>query len=78
VNISFASTRFSDTDGASLKAWKCAESFTPISHKCFWFSGISDLPEKASMVDPRAFFGRSAIQVINDQIWNVPIIAPAI
>lgn len=78
MNIGFVSTRFSGTDGVSLEAQKWAEAFTRIGHKCFWFSGLSDRPDKVSMVDPLAFFGHPEIQGINDQVWNSPVIASPI
>jgi len=71
LNIGFVSTRFAGSDGVSLETEKWTEVLQEdLGHRCFYFSGKSDRPEKRSMVVPEAFYRHPDIKKKHDQFFT--------
>jgi glycosyltransferase involved in cell wall biosynthesis len=62
LNVGFISFRFEGTDGVSLETAKWAQVLEEMGHTCYYFSGLSDRPERRSMVVPEAHFRHSEIR----------------
>ncbi len=62
LNVGFVSFRFEGTDGVSLETAKWAKILEEMGHTCFYFSGLSDLPESHSVVVPEAHFRHPEIR----------------
>jgi glycosyltransferase involved in cell wall biosynthesis len=62
LNVGFLSFRFEGTDGVSLETAKWAKILEEMGHTCFYFSGLSDRPEKRSVVVPEAHFRHPEIR----------------
>jgi glycosyltransferase involved in cell wall biosynthesis len=62
LNVGFISFRFEGTDGVSLETAKWAQILEEMGHSCYYFSGLSDRPERCSMVVPEAHFRHDEIR----------------
>ncbi len=69
-NVGFISFRFQSTDGVTLETAKWAEVLKEMGHKSFYFSGLSDRPEKCSMVVPEAYFRHPEIKRKHDLFFS--------
>lgn len=64
LRVGFVSTRFAGTDGVSLETAKWAAVLEAMGHRCFYFSGQSDLPAERSRVVPLAFWEHSQVEIV--------------
>ncbi len=69
LRIGFISTRFSGSDGVTLETKKWATVLECMGHTCFYFSGLSDLPEDISYVVPEAFFHNPEMEKLNQYLF---------
>ncbi len=69
LRIGFVSTRFAGTDGVTLETKKWATVLERMGHTCFYFSGLSDLPEEISYIVPEAFFHHPEIETLNKSLF---------
>lgn len=72
-NIGFVSTRFDGTDGVSLETWKWATVLKRMGYECFFFSGMSELPQSHSMVVDEAFFGHPEVAALQDRCFGLTV-----
>ncbi len=69
LRIGFVSTRFAGTDGVTLETKKWATVLEHMGHTCFYFAGLTDLPEDISYIVPEAFFHHPEIEALNKNLF---------